>query len=142
MVITTTPHFLKDIIWTHVIIAKITVCSFDFQIRQSYTWKRIFDGINIGPIKQLPHQATTGTEYHFRENVKFWLLFLYVTLKTKCKEKKDRGNMLDIGNKTHVVIEWVSDCCLTPIQQFSSYISWREQVNFQWDDDEVRFVLD
>ena len=22
------------------------------------------------------------------------------------------------------------------------YISWREQVNFQWDDDEVRFVLD
>ena len=28
--------------------------------------------------------------------------------------------------------EWVSDCCLTPIQQ---------QVNFQWDDDEVRFVL-
>ena len=21
-------------------------------------------------------------------------------------------------------------------------ISWREQVNFQWDDDEVRFVLD
>jgi hypothetical protein len=23
-----------------------------------------------------------------------------------------------------------------------SAISWREQVNFQWDDDEVRFVLD
>jgi hypothetical protein len=21
-------------------------------------------------------------------------------------------------------------------------ISWREQINFQWDDDEVRFVLD
>ena len=34
----------------------------------------------------------------------------------------------------------VSDCCLTPIQQFSA-ISWREQVNFQWND-EVRFVLD
>jgi hypothetical protein len=30
--------------------------------------------------------------------------------------------------------EWVSDCCLT------SAISWREQVNFQWDD--VCFVLD
>jgi hypothetical protein len=28
-----------------------------------------------------------------------------------------------------------------PIQQFSA-ISWREQVNFQWDDDEVHFVLD
>ena len=23
-----------------------------------------------------------------------------------------------------------------------SAISWREQVNFQWDDDEVRFILD
>jgi hypothetical protein len=35
----------------------------------------------------------------------------------------------------------VSDRCLTPIQQFSA-ISWREQVHFQWDDDEVRFVQD
>ena len=34
--------------------------------------------------------------------------------------------------------EWF---CLTPIQQFFSYIMG-EQVNFQWDDDEVRFVLD
>ena len=32
--------------------------------------------------------------------------------------------------------EWVSDCCLTPA------ISWGEQVNFQWYDEEVRFVLD
>ena len=38
--------------------------------------------------------------------------------------------------------EWVSDYCLMPIQQFSA-ISWPEQVNFHWDDDdEVRFVLD
>jgi len=28
-----------------------------------------------------------------------------------------------------------------PAQQFSA-ITWREQVNFQWYDDEVRFVLD
>ena len=35
--------------------------------------------------------------------------------------------------------QWVSDCCLT--QQFSA-ISWPEQANFQWDDDEVYFVLD
>ena len=27
------------------------------------------------------------------------------------------------------------------INDFSA-ISWREQVNYQWDDDEVRFVLD
>ena len=29
-----------------------------------------------------------------------------------------------------------------PIQQSFSYIMAEEQVNFQWDDDEVRFVLD
>ena len=42
------------------------------------------------------------------------------------------------------VTEWVSECCLAPTQQFFSYImTWREQINFQWDDDdEVRFVLD
>ena len=32
-----------------------------------------------------------------------------------------------------------SDCCLMPTQQFSA-ISWREQVNFQRDDDEVSFA--
>jgi hypothetical protein len=35
--------------------------------------------------------------------------------------------------------EWL---LLTPNQQFFSSVSWQEQVNFQWDDDEVRFVLD
>ena len=35
----------------------------------------------------------------------------------------------------------VSDCCLMPIQQFSA-ILWREQVNFESEDDEARFVLD
>jgi hypothetical protein len=38
--------------------------------------------------------------------------------------------------------EWVSDYCLMPTQQLYSTISWGEQVNCQWDDDEVRFVLD
>ena len=38
-------------------------------------------------------------------------------------------------------MEWVSDCCLTPIQQFLA-ILWWEQVYFQWDDDEIRFFLD
>ena len=38
--------------------------------------------------------------------------------------------------------KWLEyDCCLTPTQQFSA-ISWREQVNFQWNDNEVRFALD
>jgi hypothetical protein len=36
--------------------------------------------------------------------------------------------------------EWV----IVVERQFSNFsaISWRVQVNFQWDDDEVRFVLD
>ena len=34
-------------------------------------------------------------------------------------------------------MEWVSDCCLKPIQQFFSYIMTRtSQLNFQWDDDD------
>jgi hypothetical protein len=37
----------------------------------------------------------------------------------------------------------LSDCCLTPTQQFFAAISWREQVNCQWDDDDdVCFVPD
>ena len=40
-----------------------------------------------------------------------------------------------------VVFFWVSDCCLCQFSNFSA-ISWREQVNFQWDNDEVHFVLD
>jgi hypothetical protein len=38
-------------------------------------------------------------------------------------------------------IQWVRDFCLRQFSNFSP-ISWREQVNVQWDDDEVRFVLD
>jgi hypothetical protein len=45
----------------------------------------------------------------------------------------------------YIVLHWgselVSGCCLKPTQHFSA-ISWREQVNFQWNDDEFRFVLD
>jgi copper oxidase (laccase) domain-containing protein len=37
----------------------------------------------------------------------------------------------------------MSDCCLTPTQQFFSYrYIMGEQVNFHWDDDDVRFALD
>ena len=37
--------------------------------------------------------------------------------------------------------ERVNDCCLAPLSYFSA-ILWREQVKFQWDDEEDRFVLD
>ena len=39
-----------------------------------------------------------------------------------------------------ICLQWVSDCCLSPTQQFYSYIMART-VNFQWNSDEVRFVL-
>jgi hypothetical protein len=44
------------------------------------------------------------------------------------------------GVMVNMVAQWceVSECCLTPIQQFFSHVIG----NFQWDDDEVRFVLD
>jgi hypothetical protein len=40
------------------------------------------------------------------------------------------------------VSEWVSDCWFKCQLNFFTAISWREQVNFEWDDDEVHFVLD
>ena len=55
--------------------------------------------------------------------------------------------MLDIHKKYHWYLMfnmWVSEWAIVVLHQFSNYsaISWREQVNFQWDDDEVSFVLD
>jgi hypothetical protein len=38
--------------------------------------------------------------------------------------------------------EWMSDCYLIANSNFSA-ISWREQVNFQWDDgDGIRLIID
>ena len=37
----------------------------------------------------------------------------------------------------HLHLTWVSDCCLAPTQQFFIYMKY-----FQWDDDEVRILLD
>ena len=55
-------------------------------------------------------------------------------------------HMMASENLTHhlepyYAFKWMSDWCLMPIQQFFNYIM-TEHVNFQWDDDEVRFVLD
>jgi len=38
-------------------------------------------------------------------------------------------------------VESVSDCCLTPNEQYFSYIIWREQA-FQLDAYDLRFELD
>ena len=43
-------------------------------------------------------------------------------------------NVLGVG-------EWLLFNAYSAIFQLYS-ISWREQINFQWDDDEIRFVLD
>ena len=42
---------------------------------------------------------------------------------------------------TLIILVRVSDCCLAPIINFIA-ISGREQVNFQRDNDELRFILD
>ena len=55
--------------------------------------------------------------------------------------KADRFSSLMHSRHWLSCFKWVSDCCLTQIHQFFA-TSWREQVNFQWGDDEVRFVLD
>ena len=47
----------------------------------------------------------------------------------------------DSDSADSFVLDSKSDCCLCQFSNFSA-ISWREQVNFQWDYDEVRFVLD
>ena len=41
-------------------------------------------------------------------------------------------------------IRWKSVWVIIVYRQFRNFsaLSWREQVNYQWDDDEVRFVLD
>jgi hypothetical protein len=42
------------------------------------------------------------------------------------------------------IIIWVSEFVIVAWRQLGNVaaISWPEQVDFQWDDDEVRFVLD
>jgi hypothetical protein len=54
-------------------------------------------------------------------------------LNIQFKEKKHyTDKKLKMFPHSIISDEWVSDCSLMPIQQF----------NFQWDDDEVCFVLD
>ena len=40
-----------------------------------------------------------------------------------------------------LLLKWVNDCCLTPNEQFFSYIMLRTKY-IRWDDDDVPFVLD
>ena len=42
--------------------------------------------------------------------------------------------------KNTCVWKWLSDCYLTPTHHF--FRLWREQDNLQWNDDDVRFVLE
>ena len=44
---------------------------------------------------------------------------------------------------SHIFSSETSEWVIVALRQLSNFsaISWREQVNFHWDDDEVRFVL-
>jgi hypothetical protein len=52
----------------------------------------------------------------------------------------EKSNICCVFLYVYINVHTVSDCCLTPTHHFSA-ILWREQVNFQGDDVEVRFVL-
>ena len=52
-----------------------------------------------------------------------------------------RARIKQTNNHTSANQNTVSDCGLRQLSKFSA-TSWREQVNIQWDDSEVCFVLD
>jgi len=64
-----------------------------------------------------------------------------ILYKTESNTIQVKGKFCDCMEYHESLCQWVSDCCLTPSQQFFSYIMARTGY-FQWDDDEVRFVLD
>ena len=77
----------------------------------------------------------------FRESPVWHVLKVVLGVAVVIKVSKDVSDIL------LKVIEWESDCFehffqLYHGEAFFSAISWREQVNFQRDDDEVHFVLD
>jgi hypothetical protein len=39
------------------------------------------------------------------------------------------------------IVEWVSDCCLTPNELFFSYIMARTSY-IRWDDNDISFIID
>jgi hypothetical protein len=55
----------------------------------------------------------------------------YFRIRSNC----DHLNFIDL-----IMSEWM--IVLKPQLKSFSTISWQEQVNFQWEDDDVRFVLD
>jgi hypothetical protein len=67
----------------------------------------------------------------------------FIVLSTLLKTYKQYINAIEIIYIYNYMLncEWVSDCRLTPTQQYFSYIMGEEFI-FQWDEDEVRFVLD
>jgi len=65
--------------------------------------------------------------------------FLYYAVQKRLSFLTIQASEKKIEYCTLQRFEWVSEWMLF---NANSAISWREQVNFQWDNDEVRFVLD
>ena len=57
------------------------------------------------------------------------------------KVRGDNFFLLILVKFLTITTQWLSGGCLSQLSNFSA-IPWWEQVNFQWDDDEVFFVLD
>jgi uncharacterized membrane protein len=78
-------------------------------------------------------------------------LFIYIMYNSKQQQLNKKMSFLGLRRKRknwilvllytifHIIFLFI--VVQRKLSNFSA-ISWREQVNFQWDDDEVRFVLD
>jgi hypothetical protein len=72
-------------------------------------------------------------------------LYLYCIWQQRAQQVQKNFNALlikYIATCTLFKIIYKNNGCLEGRDSNFSTISWREKVNFQWDDDEVRFVLD
>jgi hypothetical protein len=64
-------------------------------------------------------------------------------LSDQCVTNKNPQHLYVLISIAHLIWsrKWVSDCCLTNANS-AIFQLWWEQVHFQWDDDDVHFVLD
>jgi len=104
-------------------------------------------GISWRSIWLVEETVVSGENHIFHQSQgtdKHYLIMLYrVHLITLVVSNKSNYHTITatMHPPPHIIYELVSDCCSTPIQQFFSYIMARTGNN-QWDDDDVRFVLD
>jgi hypothetical protein len=82
------------------------------------------------------------------QHIIYWLITQYpikmATIACSSPYIRLHRNLMQYSKNKGWVSEWVSEWVSDILRKHSNFsaISWQEQVNFQWDDDEVRFALD